>query len=319
MARHNLAHVKAGTLALAPDVARVTASHYVDPERFRRELDRIWRRLPLVLAEGTLGPIVSRPTQRPARAAELPAVLRGARYLVVDDSPENREVLRFLLLEAGAACETAEDGAAGVAAALAAEQAQSPFDAILMDVHMPVLDGLEATRRIVAAGIRSQVIALTGLAMTGDEERCRAAGCVAYVSKPIVPSELFETLARRAARTSGVEPDPSGAESSRRDERDEDELPSVLDHPRFRPLIERYVASFPRLIGDIRELQGSGQLDEVRTLVHRLRGTAASYGFPGISKSAGACEDAIRSGASAADLARGLEDLIERLAHAAAG
>jgi phenylpropionate dioxygenase-like ring-hydroxylating dioxygenase large terminal subunit len=50
MARQNLAHVKAGTLALAPEVARVPAAHYVDPERFRQELDRIWRRLPLVLA-----------------------------------------------------------------------------------------------------------------------------------------------------------------------------------------------------------------------------------------------------------------------------
>src|SRR5688572_21765065 len=93
-----------------------------------------------------------------ARAAACSACPRARRILVVDDSAENREVLRFLLEEAGAACELAGDGGEGVARARAAQAAGAPFDAVLMDMNMPILDGFEATRALVAAGVTSPVI-----------------------------------------------------------------------------------------------------------------------------------------------------------------
>jgi PAS domain S-box-containing protein len=287
--------------------------------------------LPLVGARGALRALPpSSASPSPARA--LPDALRGKRILVVDDSFENREVLRFLLQEAGASSESAMNGQAGVERALEAERAGTPFDAILMDMNMPVVDGFEATRRLVQAGLSSPIIALTALALRGDEERCRAAGCAAYVGKPIVPSVFFDTLAKhvRAAPAQAlpaqpVAPSPPSAPVPALAPRGEPaassdgQVLSLAQHPRFRGLVERYVSSFPELAQRLRQLAGQGQHEEVRTLVHRLRGTAASYGFPEVSQAAGRCEDAIRAGAAREELLQRLDDLLGRLTLAAAG
>ena len=268
--------------------------------------------LPLEGARGRLATLERR-TPQAEKPRSLPAALRGRRVLIVDDSLDNREVLRFLLQEAGAACETAANGRAGVELAIAAEKARQPFDAILMDMNMPVMDGFEATRALVQACVTSPVIALTAMALSGDEERCRAVGCVDYVGKPIVPSQFYETVARHvrieapASEPQAARPAPGG------------ELLSIASHPRFRGLVERYVASFPELVARLRVLARTRQHDEIRTLVHRLRGTAATYGFPAVSQAAGRCEDAIRAGNGAAEIDALLEQLLARLTLAAAG
>src|SRR6185436_15820044 len=207
-----------------------------------------------------------------------PPALRKKRILVVDDSSENLEVLRFLLQEAGATCECAMNGQSGVERAVAADKANTPFDAILMDMNMPILDGFEATRALRKAGVTSPVIALTAMALAGDEERCRAAGCTDYVGKPIVPSVFFDTLAKYVRGAASV-PQAAAPRGPREGEKG-GELFSLTQHPRFRGLVERYVASFPELVARLRALERGGDLEELRTLVHRLRGTAASYGFP---------------------------------------
>jgi signal transduction histidine kinase/CheY-like chemotaxis protein/HPt (histidine-containing phosphotransfer) domain-containing protein len=269
--------------------------------------------LPLVGARGTLSalPVQGASANEPART--LPSQLKGRRILVVDDSPENREVLRWLLEEAGARAECVQNGKLGIERALAAQRAGEPFDAILMDMNMPILDGFEATRALVTAGATSPVIALTALALAGDEERCRAAGCVAYIGKPIVPSVFFETLARQVTGRPVVGPAPCPRPSP------EEALASLTQHPRFKGLVERYVASFPELATRLRALFADGELDELRTLVHRLRGTAATYGFLDVSKTAGRCEDVIRAGSPLAEVGRELEALLGRLTLAAAG
>jgi hypothetical protein len=269
--------------------------------------------LPLDGARGTLTTLPER-EQPVEKARTLPAALRGRRILVVDDSHENREVLRFLLQEAGATCETAADGRAGVQLAVAAEKARTPFDAVLMDMNMPVMDGFEATRALIQACVTSPVIALTALALAGDEDRCRAAGCVDYVGKPIVPSLFYETIARHVRAEAPVAPQAAAPPQPRAGE-----LLSIASHPRFRGLVERYVASFPELVTRLRQLAQARRYDEVRTLAHRLRGTAATYGFPAVAQAAGRCEDAIRAGRSPAELGPLLEDLLGRLALAAAG
>jgi CheY-like chemotaxis protein len=217
-------------------------------------------------------------------------------------------VLRFLLEESGCQIETAENGAQGVARARQAWREKKPFDVILMDVNMPVLDGYEATRQIVAAGVRTPVIALTALALAGDKDRCLAAGCVDYVSKPVVPSSFFETIARHVAPEAGRESvAPSAAP-----------VVSLVGNPRFQPLIERYVGSFPDLRRELGALLATGRIEELRTRVHRLRGTASNYGFPDVSRAAGACEDKIRAGGSPAEIAAALAELDRLLASAAA-
>ena len=110
------------------------------------------------------------------------------RILVVEDQDDNMQILRDLLGSVGYEIIEARDGAEGVKAA----KAEHP-DLILMDIQLPGLDGYEATRRIRAmAGLKSTpIIAVTSYALSGDEAKCRAAGCDAYVAKPFSPRELL--------------------------------------------------------------------------------------------------------------------------------
>ena len=113
------------------------------------------------------------------------------RILLVEDTEDNRQIMRDLLSNAGYDMVEAQDGAAGVAMA----HSHRP-DLILMDIQLPVLDGYEATRRIKAdpALRHIPIIAVTSYALSGDEAKTRAAGCDGYVAKPFSPKELLRVV-----------------------------------------------------------------------------------------------------------------------------
>jgi two-component system, cell cycle response regulator DivK len=113
------------------------------------------------------------------------------RILVVEDHEDNRQILRVLLGSAGYEMIEAHDGET----ALTTAASERP-DLILMDIQLPGLDGYEATRRIKAdPALRGiPIIAVTSYALSGDEEKARAAGCAAYVAKPYRPLELLAKL-----------------------------------------------------------------------------------------------------------------------------
>jgi two-component system cell cycle response regulator DivK len=110
------------------------------------------------------------------------------RILVVEDTEDNRRIMRDLLTGAGYALMEANDGPAGWAMAAS----QRP-DLILMDIQLPVMDGYEVTRRIKAdpALRHIPVIAVTSYALSGDEAKSRQAGCDAYIAKPFSPRRLL--------------------------------------------------------------------------------------------------------------------------------
>ena len=110
------------------------------------------------------------------------------RVLVVEDTEDNRQIIRDLLSSAGYEIIEAVTGGQGVAMA-----AEHRPDLILMDMQLPVLDGYEATRRIKAdPALRDiPVIAVTSYALSGDEAKTREAGCDAYIAKPFSPRELL--------------------------------------------------------------------------------------------------------------------------------
>lgn len=114
-----------------------------------------------------------------------------ARILIIEDNVSNMKLARFLLEGAGHTVLPATDAEAGLAAAVA----QRP-DLVLMDVQLPGMDGLQATALLKAGEETSSipVIALTALAMKGDAERIRAAGCDGYIAKPLKYREFLATV-----------------------------------------------------------------------------------------------------------------------------
>ncbi len=119
--------------------------------------------------------------------------LAGRRILVAEDSPDNQRILSAILRKAGASVTLVENGREAVEIA-----DREPFDLIVMDIQMPILDGYEATRRLRKAGYGGPIIALTAHASDGDQQKCLAAGCDDYATKPFSRQTLLETLLRHA-------------------------------------------------------------------------------------------------------------------------
>jgi two-component system cell cycle response regulator DivK len=120
-----------------------------------------------------------------------------AKVLIVEDNPANMKLATFVLQSAGHTVLSATDAEAGMILA----RADRP-DLILMDIQLPGMDGLEATSLLKRdeATRAIPVVALTALAMKGDEERIRAAGCDGYIAKPIRYQELLAVIAAQLAR-----------------------------------------------------------------------------------------------------------------------
>ena len=118
----------------------------------------------------------------------------GKRVLVVDDEPLNIDVVILLLQRTGLRLDCASDGQAAVARAQ-----EAAYSIILMDIHMPVLNGIEATRRIrqLAGGEKIPIIAVTANGSAQARKECLSAGVNDFIIKPYKPEELFSTMLKR--------------------------------------------------------------------------------------------------------------------------
>ncbi len=133
----------------------------------------------------------ARVARRPKpKQAEAQTPLQGLRVLLVEDGPDNQRLIAHHIKRAGASVELAENGEVAVRMV---QQANEPFDLVLMDMQMPVMDGYTATRRLRQLGYHLPILALTAHAMADDRAKCMKAGCDAFMTKPINPGELFRT------------------------------------------------------------------------------------------------------------------------------
>lgn len=145
---------------------------------------------------GGPGPLALVPNAAPARP-EAARALAGRRILLAEDGPDNQRLIALLLGKAGAEVLVVDDGRKAFDAALQAWREGRPFDVVLMDMQMPMMDGYEASRLLRAEGYPHPIIALTAHAMAGDRQKCLDAGCDDYVAKPIDKGQLIGVIARR--------------------------------------------------------------------------------------------------------------------------
>ncbi len=144
----------------------------------------------------------TKPTNTGSVDGKLPA---GTRILLAEDSVDSQRLIEFVLKKAGADVTIVENGKLAHEDALAQLSEGNPYDLILMDMQMPVMDGVEATRALRAAGYQLPIVALTANGMASDRKRCLEAGCDEHALKPIDRRTLFATI-RRLTTDSEVTP-----------------------------------------------------------------------------------------------------------------
>ncbi len=226
--------------------------------------------------------------------------------LVVEDNPVNQMVATGLLAALGYTSDTADDGLAAIEAAL-----EGGFDAILMDVQMPHMDGYSATRHIRAheTGRRQPIIAMTAAAIAGERERCLEAGMDDFLTKPVDAVRLAETLKRWLA------PAPSYADRLDLDRLEE--LRGLDDPGEGSSYVDRAIANFlGSASGHLAAMEAAaadGDADQLRAVAHRLAGSALNLGAAALGEGARELEVHIMNG-SFADAVAALPELAELMA-----
>jgi CheY-like chemotaxis protein/HPt (histidine-containing phosphotransfer) domain-containing protein len=225
---------------------------------------------------------------RPARRAAAPVgtgpepTLPALHILLVEDSPDNRTITVAYLKDTPYRVEIAENGAVAYAKFTAGH-----FDLVLMDRQMPVMDGLTATRAIREWERENQrlptpIVALTASALKGDQEQCVAAGCTAYLTKPIKQEVLLQAI-REHSRV---------APSSSNEEGDRDRAILVHADPKIEDLIPEFLQNRRQDVLSMLDALDRRDFATVERLGHGMRGAGGSWGFQAITDIGAALEKA---------------------------
>jgi PAS domain S-box-containing protein len=283
------------------------------------------------LAKGSAAPPSPPIESEPAGSAAIPR-FDGLRVLLAEDNPVNQEVALELLKETGLSVDVAGNGAQALALAR-----QGAYALILMDVAMPEMDGLAATRAIRALPERRRVpiLAMTASVLADDRQACLDAGMNDHVAKPVMPADLYEALAKwlpapagraiPAAPEAVPMPAPPAVRAAPAEGGDlPDALESVpgLDTALGLKSMRGRVSSYLRLLrtylnshaddsGQLRQRLAAGNFDEARRIAHSLKGASGTLGATRMQAVAAELEAALRDRA-AADI---VEDRLSAFEH----
>ncbi|CUW40317.1 protein of unknown function [Magnetospirillum sp. XM-1] len=261
-------------------------------------------------------------------AADL-AGLKGLKVLLVEDNDFNQQVATELLADGGVVVEIAENGAVAVDKVRA-----GVYDMVLMDMQMPVMDGITATREIRKMGHADlPIIAMTANAMQADRDRCLEAGMNDHLAKPIDPDEMFATLLkwRRAAAPSPA-PSPAAPPSQPAAGDIPTDIPGLDTNaglkrvrgkrPLYLDMLRKFATGQKNAVGDIGAALAAGDLATAERIAHTLKGIAGNVGAAALQSLAADVEAAIKAGkdssAPLAALAPVLSELTGRVAAALA-
>ena len=199
----------------------------------------------------------------------------GLRILLAEDNAMNQKVALRLLEQLGYRADVANNGLEAIEAL-----ERQPYDVVLMDVQMPELDGLDATRRIGerwSSESRPHIIAMTANAMPEDREACFAAGMDDYVAKPIRAEELVAALKRAKPRADA----DGGSEGVEYVSLDDDALKNLRDlggDDFLGEVIDAFLADAPELVATLRRALDEASSEELRRAAHTLKSNGATLG-----------------------------------------
>jgi len=252
--------------------------------------------------------------ERSYKASDLIDIKLSGKVLVAEDDVVNQMVIQGILDKSALQVTLVNDGSAAVEKALA-----ESFDLILMDIHMPNVNGLEATRTLREQGLTLPILALTASVLRQDVDQCLEAGCDGHLHKPIDREILFDTLERYLPPGAGDgqpgdqedEPAESVSGSGMAEqaptatpdcEYDSDliDWQDLIHRVKNEALIEKIVAIFldqyPPKIERLGQAVDTGDAQEVRSQAHALKGAAASMGAARLAQAAYQLEDAGHAG-----------------------
>ncbi len=284
------------------------------------------------------------PTSAPSTRAlpvqdTAPDLLRGVRLLLAEDNEINQQIAIELLEGAGAHVQVAQNGREAVDMVANMVTSGEALDAVLMDLQMPVMGGLEATQHIRADARFNHIpiIAMTAHAMVEERDRCLAAGMVDHITKPLDPPAMFRSLLRwvtvapQQDATAIATPPPSQAAAPVPVPVPLPLLPDIpgLDVEAGLRRVAGNKALYLRLLRQFTEGQADaarrittalaeGRGDEAERIAHTVRGVAGNIGLAGLQEVATTLEDALRHGRDVAPLMAGFDGAITTLVQALA-
>ena len=191
--------------------------------------------------------------------------------LLAEDNKDNQELILLYLNRMGVDLTVVDNGQLAVDAVK-----ENNFDAVLMDMRMPVMGGLEAAKLLRKEGFDKPIIALTANAMKEDKKACLDVGCNDFLSKPIDANKLSETLEKYLSK---------GESSSDERENKVDVLVSLLagDGQKTMDLIKRYVGNLSNTLEQVEHSIQEQDWDNLSAQLHQLKGTAGNFGYPTLS------------------------------------
>ena len=201
--------------------------------------------------------------------AIIPQRIQGT-VLLAEDNPDNQRLVSLYLRRAGATVQVVSNGEEAVEQALSGD-----FDLVLMDMQMPIMDGLSATTLLRQTGFGRPIVALTANASLEDRARCLAAGCVAFLTKPVDWKQLYQTLSTYLPAAG-----PEAATAT----------PLLTTDPEYQEMLECFKEELPTRLAKLFSAAAAAQWDDVRRLAHQIKGVATSFGLPEVTRIAGDLE-----------------------------
>ncbi len=184
----------------------------------------------------------------------------SGRVLLAEDNIDNQELISIYINNAGAEVDIAENGLEAVTMAM-----KQAYDLIIMDMQMPVMDGMEAAKTLRARGYEGPIVALTANAFHEFADKCKDAGCCAFLSKPVDRQRFYQVLYKYLGpQTDNIDPLHSSL---------------LEEEPELIGLIEKYIKKYPTMIEELKHAFESEDWELFAKQLHDLKATGGNYGF----------------------------------------